>query len=112
VTGLRTSLHDLSAAHTGAVAAITRRLDRIEVMVGLATDMTSSVADPAAQKARRAVAVTKQAKKPTPPVVETDSPIPASAPAASVARPERGHLFNVKPLSHQGAPLRISRLPG
>jgi hypothetical protein len=34
------------------------------------------------------------------------------APAASVARPERGHLFNVKPLSHQGAPLRMSRLPG
>ena len=47
VMGLRSSLHDLAAAHTGAVAAITRRLDRIEVMVGISTDMTSSVADPA-----------------------------------------------------------------
>jgi len=27
------------------------------------------------------------------------------------ARPERGHLFNIKPISHQGAPLRMSRLP-
>ena len=112
VTGLRSSLHDLTTAHHGAVAAITRRLDRIEVMVGLATDMTSSVSDPVARKARRAVAVAKQAKKPAPPVVETDSPIPASAPTTSVARPERGHLFNVKPLSQQGAPLRVSRLPG
>jgi len=28
----------------------------------------------------------------------------------SFARPERGHLFNVKPISQQGAPLRMSRL--
>jgi len=26
--------------------------------------------------------------------------------------PERGHMFNVKPISRQGAPLRMSRLPG
>ena len=78
-------------------------------MVGLATDMTSSVADPAAQKARR-VAATKQAKKQHRPSRRTRRF--RSAPAASVARPERGHLFNVKPISQQGAPLRISRLPG
>jgi hypothetical protein len=47
VTGLRSSLHDLDAAHTGAVTAINKRLERIEVMVGLTTDMTSSVSDPA-----------------------------------------------------------------
>ena len=110
LSGLRSSLTELSAAHTGAVAAITRRLDRIEVMVGLTTDLTSSVSDPAAQRARRAVA-TKH-KKPVPPV-DADSPIPELKPAAaSITRPEHGHLFNVKPLSQQGKPLRVSRLPG
>ena len=105
VTGLRSSLHDLTVAHAGAVAALNKRLERIEVMVGLATDMTSSVADPAAQKARRAETVAKQAKKQPPAEV-----VRAAAPATNVARPERGHLFNVKPLSQQGAPLRMSRL--
>jgi hypothetical protein len=96
VMGLRTSLSDLSAAHSGAVAAITKRLDRIEVMVGLSTDMVSSVADPAARQAAR-----KAARKPV-------EPAPAEQ---SVARPERGHLFNLKPVSQQGTPLRLSRLP-
>jgi hypothetical protein len=109
VSGLRSSLHDLNAAHTGAVTAINKRLERIEVMVGLTTDMTSSVSDPAA-KVRRAETATKQAKKQPP--AETAAPIPVAGPAVSVARPERGHLFNVKPLSQQGAPLRMSRLPG
>src|SRR5690349_2225158 len=31
--GLRTSLHDLASAHTTAVAALTKRLDRIEVKI-------------------------------------------------------------------------------
>jgi hypothetical protein len=109
VTGLRSSLHDLTAAHTGAVTAINKRLERIEVMVGLTTDMTSSVSDPAA-KVRRAETAAKQAKKQPP--AETAVPIPVAAPTANVARPQRGHLFNVKPLSQQGAPLRMSRLPG
>ena len=60
VTGLRSSLNDLSLAHSGAVAAITRRLDRIEVKVGLTTDVVSSVSDASAQKSAR----TKPAKKP------------------------------------------------
>jgi len=109
VSGLRSSLHDLNAAHTGAVTAINKRLERIEVMVGLTTDMTSSVSDPAA-KVRRAETAAKQARKQ--PSAEGATPITVVAPSASVARPERGHLFNVKPLSHQGAPLRMSRLPG
>ena len=54
LTGLRSSLNDLSLAHGGAVAAITRRLDRIEVKVGLATDMISSVSEASAQKNARA----------------------------------------------------------
>jgi hypothetical protein len=112
VTGLRSSLHDLTAAHTGAVTALNKRLERIEVMVGLTTDMTSSASDPAAQKARRAEAAAKQTKKqpPAETVVPVAVPATNAAPATSVARPERGHLFNVKPLSHQGAPLRMSRL--
>ena len=100
VTGLRSSLHDLSLAHSGAVAAITRRLDRIEVKVGLTTDMTSSVSEASAQKNARA----KPAKK-------QNAPNEADA-AQSVARPERGHIFNLKPISQQGAPLRLSKLPG
>ena len=100
VTGLRSSLNDLGLAHSGAVAAITRRLDRIEVKVGLTTDMTSSVSAASAQKTARG----KPAKKQN---------VPTEADAAqSVARPERGHIFNLKPISQQGAPLRLSKLPG
>jgi hypothetical protein len=101
VMGLRTSLSDLAATHTGAVAAMTRRLDRIEVMVGISTDMVSSVADPAARQAAR-----KAVRKPAAAIVAEPAPAEQSA-----ARPERGHLFNVKPVSQQGG-LRLSRLPG
>ena len=97
VTGLRLSLHDLSLAHGGAVAAITRRLDRIEMKVGLTTDVVASVAS--AQKTPRA----RQARKHS---------VPNDVDAAqSVARPDRGHIFNLKPISQQG-PLRLSKLPG
>ena len=100
VTGLRSSLNELSLAHSGAVAAISRRLDRIEMKVGLTTDVVSSVSDASAQKSARP----KPAKKQN---------VPTEADAAqSVARPERGHIFNLKPISQQGAPLRLSRLPG
>ena len=43
VGGLRSSLFELSSAHHNSVAAITRRLDRIEVKIGLSTDC---LADP------------------------------------------------------------------
>jgi hypothetical protein len=94
VTGLRSSLHDLSLAHSSAVAAITKRLDRIELKVGLTTDVP--VSDASAQKNA------KQAKKKAAP----------PEPDANVARPERGHIFDLKPISRQGTPLRLSRLPG
>ena len=100
VTGLRSSLNDLSLAHSGAVAAITRRLDRIEVKVGLTTDVVSSVSEASAQKNARGKPVKKQA-------------VPGEADAArSVARPESGHIFNLKPIRQQGTPLRLSKLPG
>jgi hypothetical protein len=111
VTGLRSSLHDLQTAHTGAVTAITRRLERIEVMVGLTTDLTSSVSNPVAKKAARRAEVTRQARKQNTAPAEA-APMPIMAPPANTARPERGYLFNVKPVSQQGAPLRVSRLPG
>jgi hypothetical protein len=102
IIGLRTSLHDLASAHTSAVAALTKRLDRIEVKVGLSSDVVSAIS-PHARKRHRAVA---RARKPAAaPAVESYM-VPATA------RPERGHLFNVKPLSHQDAPLRLTRLPG
>jgi ABC-type transporter Mla subunit MlaD len=100
--GLRTSHNDLAATHAGAVTAMTRRLDRIEVMVGISTDMVSSV-DPATRQAAR-----RAARKPA---VVPVSTWPAFA-EQSAARPERGHLFNVKPMSEQSGPLRLSRLPG
>jgi hypothetical protein len=104
VIGLRTSLNDLAAAHTGAVTAITRRLDRIEVMVGISTDMVSSMADPAARQAAR-----KAARKPA----AVSVPAGPALAEQSFARPERGHLFDVKPVSQQGGVrLRLSRLPG
>lgn len=103
VDGLRSSLHELAAAHNGAVSAITRRLDRIEVMVGISTDVMSAVSDPAARQAARRSAAAQAAKKQSAPLAESE---------ANAARPERGHLFNIKPVSRQGPPLRLSRLPG
>jgi len=102
VIGLRTSLHDLASAHHSAVAALTKRLDRIEVKIGLSSDVTSAISRPS-RKRHRAVA---RARKPAAmPAFESDA-------APATARPERGHLFNLKPLSHQDAPLRLTRLPG
>jgi hypothetical protein len=39
-------------------------------------------------------------------------PIDTAPAEQRAARPERGHLFNVKPVSQQVGPLRLSRLPG
>ena len=83
---LRSSLHELAAAHNGAVSAIRRRLDRIEVMVGISTDVMSS-----ANSVRRNAL--KRGWSPQ-----------------NLATPVRGHIFNVKPVSQQVAPLRLSRL--
>ena len=87
---LRSSLNELAAAHNSAVSAITRRLDRIEVMVGSSTEVM-----PSARFARR-----HAAKK----------PISQAEPPESVATTVRGHIFNLKPVSQQAAPLRLSRL--
>ena len=102
VTGLRSSLHDLATAHHSAVAALTRRLDRVEVMVGLSTDMTSSVANPLAQRARRAAAV-----KPRNAAPAVHKQAAARLPAG--VHRERGHIFSLKPLNEQAAPLRGSK---
>jgi len=101
ITGLRSSLHDLATAHTGAIAAVTRRLDRIETKVGLTTDMISSGSKASAPKTAR---FAKPVRQNAAPAAE------ANAAGTGVARPERGHMFNVKPISQQG--LRLSRLPG
>ena len=94
--GLRSSLTELTAAHHNSVAAITRRLDRIEVKVGLATDVAAPVASVARKTIRRAV------KRP-----------PALPPGdTTVSSPlDRGHLFTVRPVSQRG-PLRLTKLPG
>jgi hypothetical protein len=97
IVGLRTSLHDLSSAHNSAVAALTKRLDRIEVKVGLASDVPPG-SGPRVHKTRTLAKV----KKPPAAPFEID-PFPPG-------RPEHGHLFNVKPLSRQNAQLRLTRL--
>ncbi len=58
--GLRSSLHEL-AAHSSALTAITKRLDRIEVKVGMSTDTD---AEPVARHAarRKATAARKPAQ--------------------------------------------------
>jgi hypothetical protein len=83
---LRSSLHELAAAHNGAVSAIRRRLDRIEATVGISTDVMSSANSVRRHALRKA------------------------APPQNLAAPERGHIFNLKPISQQAAPLRLSRL--
>jgi len=100
IIGLRASLHDLSFAHTSAVAALTKRLDRIEIKVGLSSDVVAVPRAP--RKPHRAVA---RIRKPAVAPAFESEVLPATA------RPERGHLFNVKPLSHQAEPLRLTRLP-
>ena len=83
---LRSSLYELAAAHNGAVSAITRRLDRIEATVGISTDVMSS-----ARSVRR-------------------NALRKAEPPQNLAAPLRGHIFNLKPISQQAAPLRLSRL--
>jgi hypothetical protein len=102
VAGLRSSLHDMASAHSSAVSALTRRLDKIEVTLGLSTDVTSSIGGSPALRAARRMAAAKLKKQST-------SPRPAE-PSAAPVKPEHGHLFNIKPISQQGAPLRLSRL--
>ena len=99
-SGLRSSLIELSSAHHSSVAAITRRLDRIEVKVGLSTDVTSSI--PGARKSARR---TVKARRPRtlPPADDTA--------VSSPFQLEHGHLFTIKPPSRQRAPLRLTRLP-
>jgi hypothetical protein len=108
VVGLRSSLHDLAASQHGAVAAITKRLDRIEIMVGMATDTTSSVANPVARQQERRKTVAE--KRPRKSVVARPAAVEPSV-EQSFAPPERGHLFNIKPISQQREPQRMSRLP-
>jgi hypothetical protein len=97
-SGLRSSLTDLTSAHRSSVAAITRRLDRIEVKVGISTDVGAPVASSGARKTvRRTVRVRR------PPVFPSSDPV-VSSPL------DRGHLFNVRPVSQRG-PLRMSKLP-
>ena len=88
VIGLRSSVHELAAAHNGAVSAITKRLNRIEAMVGISTDVTPMAAHSAARR-------NAAARKPAPQPAESQSG-------------ERGHIFGVKPQQN----LRLSRLPG
>jgi hypothetical protein len=107
VVGLRSSLHDLAASQHGAVAAITKRLDRIEIMVGMATDTTSSVANPLERRHERRKAVTE--KRPRKSIVARPAAVEPAV-EQSFAPPERGHLFNIKPINQQREPQRISRL--
>lgn len=96
-SGLRSSLTDLTSAHRSSVAAITRRLDRIEVKVGISTDVGAPVASAVRKTIRRVAKVRRPAVlPPSDPVVS--SPL------------DRGHLFNVRPVSQRG-PLRMSKLP-
>jgi hypothetical protein len=94
IVGLRKSLHDLAASQTGAVAEINKRLNRIERLAGISTDVISS-ANPARRAARHRI-------------VKNAEP-PHAEPAQSIV-PTAGHIFDVKPVSQQTAPLRLSRL--
>ena len=100
--GLRSSLTELSSAHHNSVAAITRRLDRIEVKVGLSTDVTSPTPGLVARKAMRR---TVKARRPhaLPPADDTAM--------SSTMRLDHGHLFAIKPPSRPRGPLRLTKLP-
>ena len=79
-------------------------------MVGLSTDVTSSVANPLERRHERRRMLARKAGQEA-----EDRPAGAADGKHGGARlraAERGHMFNVKPISQQGAPLRMSRLPG
>ena len=65
--------------------------------VGLSTDVTAPVASAVRKTIRRAVKVRR------PPVLPPSDPV-VSSPL------DRGHLFNVRPVSQRG-PLRLTKLP-
>jgi hypothetical protein len=102
VAGLRSSMHDMATAHNSAVSALTKRLDKIEVTLGLSTDVTSSIGGSPALRAARRMASARLKK-------QSPSPRPAE-PSTAPVKPEHGHLFNIKPISQQGLPLRLSGL--
>jgi hypothetical protein len=85
---LRTSLHDI-AAHGSAIAAITKRLDRIEVKVGMSTDEPPSA--PVRHTARRKAPVAKAAEQPD-------------------LLAQTGMLFGLRPAAKPSKPLRVSTL--
>lgn len=89
---LRSSLNDLGASHNSAIAAITKRLDKIETQIGGSTD-TAPVADSA--PARRKVVTPRKA-----------------APAAQPVRQDFMTDRNATPGFKPSAPLRLSKLPG
>jgi hypothetical protein len=93
IMGLRKSLHDLAASHTGAVAEINKRLNRIERLAGISTDVISS-ANPGRRAARHRL---------------VKNTAPYAEPPQSIV-PPAGHIFDLKPVSQQAAPLRLSRL--
>jgi hypothetical protein len=84
---LRSSLHELAAAHNVTVSAIKKRLDRIEAMVGISTDMVSNK-----HIHRRARAASRLV-----PRIDRQA----------AATPDRGYIFDVKPPT---PPLRLSGL--
>jgi hypothetical protein len=86
---LRSSLNDI-AAHTGAIAAITKRLDRIEVKVGMATDILP--VEHARHAARR--------RAPTAPKAAESPDLLA----------QTGVLFGLRPAAKPAKTLRVSTL--
>jgi hypothetical protein len=92
MSSLRSSLNDLGASHTSAIAAITKRLDKIETQIGGSTD-TAPVAD--STPTRRKVVTPRKA-----------------APAAQPVRQDLMTDRNAAPALKPAAPLRLSKLPG
>jgi uncharacterized small protein (DUF1192 family) len=82
---------DVISAHSSALAAITKRLDRIEVRVGMSTDEPDA---PVRHAARRKVHTAPQI---------------AAEPPSLLVRTERV-LLNLRPSSKPTKPLRVSTL--
>jgi hypothetical protein len=95
VVGLRKSLHELAAAQSGSVAEIDKRLNRIERLVGISTDVISST-DPVRRRARHSL-------------LKDSTPRTDLAQGPGKAEPA-GHIFDLRPVSLQTAPLRLSKL--
>ena len=92
VAGLRSSLHDLACAQRGEIAALTKRLEKIETKMAARADLTGSIPRKPASKMKAA----KKPKPAEPPKEAANVVPPKAAPPPPAPETQPGHVVDVK----------------